>query len=125
MAVTVPEAGGSAACLTASTQFPPTVAGRAAVATDPVAPAVHAWGDPAIIARCGVPEPGPTADQCLTVSGVDWIVQPLSDGTRFTTFGRSPALEVLIPKGYAPEPLLLPAFGPAAEALPTTGHHCS
>ena len=53
------------------------------------------------------------------------MVERLSDGARFTTFGTDPAIEVLVPKAYAPEPLLLPAFGPAAKALPQNGRHCS
>lgn len=85
----------------------------------------RAWGDPAIIATCGWPALGPTSEQCLEVSGVDWVVSPLSDGTKFTTFGTDPAIEVLVPKAYAPEPLVLPAFGPAAQALPTNGRHCT
>lgn len=52
-------------------------------------------------------------------------MRTLSDGASATTYGREPAIEVLIPKAYAPEPLLLPAFGAAATALPRTGHHCS
>ena len=85
----------------------------------------RAWGDPAIIATCGWPALGPTQDQCLEVTGVDWVVSPLSDGTKFTTFGTDPAIEVLVPRAYAPEPLVLPAFGPAATALPTNGRHCT
>ena len=76
------------------------------------------------IARCGVPALGPTTDDCIEVDGLGWVAQGLSDGTRFTTFGRDPAIEVLIPKDYAPEPLLLPAFTAAAEKLPTTSLAC-
>ena len=33
-----------------------------------------AWGEPAsVIVRCGVPEPAPTTDPCVTVDGVDWV----------------------------------------------------
>ena len=88
------------------------------------APAVPRLGDPAIVARCGVPTPGPTTNDCLTVNDVDWVATPLSDGTRFVTYGRDPAIEVLVPKAYAPEGSLLPAFAPAALALPTTGRKC-
>jgi len=84
-----------------------------------------AWGDPAIIVRCGVPALGPTTDDCIEVDGLGWVAQPLSDGTRFTTFGRDPAVEVLVPKAYAPEPLLLPAFTEAAELLPTNTLACT
>lgn len=84
-----------------------------------------AYGDPAIIARCGVPALGPTTDDCIEVDGMGWVAQKLSDGTRFTTFGRDPAVEVLIPSDYAPEPLLLPAFTKAAEKLPKNTLACS
>ena len=86
---------------------------------------IRVWGDPAVIATCGWPALGPTSEQCLDVDGVDWVAEPLSDGVRFTTFGRAPAIEVLVPHAYDPAPLLLPAFGPAAKALPSTGRTCS
>ena len=84
-----------------------------------------AYGDPASIARCGVAALGPTTDDCIEVDGMGWVAQPLSDGTRFTTFGRDPAVEVLVPRAYAPEPLLLPAFTRAAELLPRNSLACS
>jgi len=71
-----------------------------------------------------VAPPGPTTDQCLEVSGIDWVAHRLTDGVRFTTYGRKPAIEVLVPSAYQPEPLLLPAFGKAASAVPQGAHHC-
>lgn len=84
-----------------------------------------AYGDPPIIARCGVPALGPTTEDCIEVDGMGWVAEKLSDGTRFTAFGRDPSVEVLIPAEYAPEPLLLPAFTKAAERLPTNDLECS
>ncbi|WP_230209274.1 DUF3515 family protein [Nostocoides sp. HKS02] len=112
-------------CARAAARWPSSVATRTRRAVTPQDPSAAAWGDPAVIATCGWPEPGPTSDQCLDIDGVDWVAHPLSDGVQFRTFGRSPALEVLVPKAYAPEPLVLPAFGPAARALPATGRTCS
>ena len=66
----------------------------------------------------------PTEVECLEVDGVGWIPEPLSDGTRFTSFGTDPAVEVLVPGAYAPEGLLLPAFAPVAKALPGNGLAC-
>jgi hypothetical protein len=85
---------------------------------------VRAWGDPAVIARCGLDPIGPTTDQCVSVSGIDWVAHPLTDGMRFTTYGRSPAIEILVPSASKPEPLLLPAFGAAASAIPQGERHC-
>lgn len=86
---------------------------------------VAAWGNPAIIARCGAVPPGPTEEACLDIEGVDWIVSELDDGVVFTTYGRSPAIEVLVPDAYETPPLLLPAFGPAAEVIEQGPNRCS
>jgi hypothetical protein len=117
------------ACEAAMPRMPETVGGRPAsdsfVAERGDPRDIRVWGDPPIIATCGWPAMGPTPDQCLDVDGVDWVAEPLSDGVRFTTFGRDPAIEVLVPHAYDPAPLLLPAFGPAAKTLPPTGRTCS
>jgi hypothetical protein len=122
--VTEPAEAGSTACRSAAAQWPNTVGGQSLRPTSSSSDAVRAWGDPAIIARCGLPPIGPTTDQCLDVSGVDWVAHQLTDGVRFTTYGRSPAIEVLVPSAYRPEPLLLPAFGAAASAIPQGERRC-
>jgi hypothetical protein len=122
--VTDPAQAGSAACRAAAAHWPKTVGGQSRQPTSSSSVAVRAWGDPAIIARCGLPPIGPTTDQCLQVSGIDWVAHQLTDGVRFTTYGRSPAIEVLVPSDYAPEPLLLPAFGKAASAIPQGERRC-
>lgn len=85
---------------------------------------MHAWGDPAIIARCGVESPGPTASGCLSVDGIDWVGSELSDGGRYVTYGRSPAIEVLVPTKYNSLPPL-GAFTKAVQQIPQGTHHCS
>lgn len=125
--VALPSGAGSSACAAAARAWPADVSGLSPVTTSPSSSAVRAWGDPAVVARCGVADPGPSTD-CLSVDGVDWVVSVLSDGARFVTFGRSPALEVLVPSVHAApgnEGSLLPVFSPAARALPTTGRACS
>jgi len=42
----------------------------------------------------------------------------------FTTYGRDPAVEVLVPSAYAPEPLVLSSFAAAAQVGAPTGHRC-
>ncbi len=121
--VAVP-AGAGPACAAAAGRWPASVSGMARRDTSPSSPAVAAWGDPAVIARCGVAALAPTSTECVEVDGVGWIPEPLSDGTRFTSFGTDPAVEVLVPKAYAPEPLLLPAFAAVASALPRNGLRC-
>jgi Protein of unknown function (DUF3515) len=68
-----------------------------------------AWGDPAIVLRCGVG----TAkgfnrfSTCQETNGVDWFVpeDQLGDhpvDVRMTTIGRSPRIEVSVPRDYWP-----------------------
>jgi hypothetical protein len=122
--VAVPAGAGSAACRAAATHWPRSVGGHSLRPTSSSSAAVRAWGEPAIIARCGLAPVGPTTDPCLDVSGIDWVAHQLTDGVRFTTYGRSPAIEILVPSAYKPEPLLLPAFGAAAAAIPQSERHC-
>jgi len=122
--VTVPGAGTGTECAAVGELWPVEVSGMPRRDTDPASPAVAAWGDPAVVARCGVAAAAPTEVDCLEVDGVGWIPEELSDGIRFTSFGTEPAVEVLVPSAYAPEGLLLPAFAPAARALPPNGLAC-
>lgn len=115
----------AAAPVCSNVRWPASVSGHEPVTTSPASPSVAAWGDPAIIARCGLDPLAPTADECVTVNGVDWVVRSLSDGTAATTFGRDPAIEVLVPGDYGPVPLLLPVFDEVAKALPSNGHRCT
>ena len=65
-----------------------------------------AWGNPAVVVRCGVEPPGPTTERCIGVADVDWVQSGLDGGTRFTTYGRVPALEVTVPDGTAADVVL-------------------
>ncbi len=62
------------------------------------AQATAAWGDPtAVQLSCGVTPPGPTELQCTTVAGVDWIIdESRAPVFRVTTYGRVPAVELII-----------------------------
>ena len=69
------------------------------------AQATAAWGKPgadsAILLRCGVTGPGPTAElQCVTLEGVDWLVDATETPyLRLTTYGRDPAVQLYIDTG--------------------------
>ena len=83
-----------------------------------------------IVARCGVEPPAPTTEQCVSVEvqgGVqDWLVVDEGEQWRATAFGRSPALELVIPSKRADAAvadLLAEVSGPAALA-PANGLEC-
>lgn len=119
------EGADSGVCRQVAAAWPATVAGQQPREVAVESETVAAWGDPAIIARCGAPLLGPTTQDCLDADGIDWIVEPLDDGARFTTYGRDPALEVLVPQAYAPEPLVLGAFAATAATVEQGSNRCS
>ena len=85
------------ACASMMVRLPETVGGLTARETD--AQATAAWGQPEhILLRCGVPSPAPTATlPCITVDGIDWLRDDAGDPNFvFTTYGRTPAVEVII-----------------------------
>ena len=90
-----------------------------------------AWGDPpAVTLTCGVTPPGPTTDVCITVGGVDWIERDQLTRTTpryvLTTFGRTPATQVVIEaKGAVSSNDALSGISDAvAQAVPTASRHC-
>lgn len=81
-----------------------------------------AWGDPtAIILRCGVPSPAPTSElRCLTYEGVDWLIDDSDDPVLVaTTYGREPAIEVIIDDQA--DGVVLTDLASAVSYLPKTG----
>lgn len=93
--------------------------------------ATAAWGEEfVIVARCGVPVPGPTTDPCVTVEAggytADWVLADEGGLWRATTYGRDPAVEAVIPKARADEAVadLLAELTPSAALAPTTGRAC-
>lgn len=93
----------SCADVTVGLQNASSVAGKDRRWTD--AQATGAWGDPgedtAVILRCGVTVPAPTSElQCVTLEGVDWLVDTSETPyLRVTTYGRDPAVQLYIDTG--------------------------
>lgn len=99
-----PVPGEAAACRALLAALPDRVDDAARRPVTPDAGTTAAWGDPPITLRCGVAAPTPAATaELVTVSGVDWLPEPLTAGVRFTTVDRSPTVIVDVPSSYAPE----------------------
>jgi uncharacterized protein DUF3515 len=81
-----------------------------------------AWGDPAIVLRCGVDPTGPTDAPCMGVDGLDWTFTENDDGFRFVSFGRTPAVEVRVPKSIdrTTAPSALVDLSAAVKPLPAS-----
>ncbi|MBF4551715.1 DUF3515 domain-containing protein [Pseudoclavibacter sp. RFBJ3] len=108
-------------CAEVSVRLPSTVDGLELRLTN--AQATGAWGTPAgVLLRCGVPTPGPTSEQCVSLSGIDWIVDDSQAPTyRFTSYGRTPAVEVVVDSDVASGTTVLVDLDDAVSRLPKTG----
>ena len=91
--------------------LPRTLAGLAprAVYPKPDSPFVVAWGDPAIVLRCGVDRPaGLTAGASELLTGVNGVFYWADHGDKTTTFtvvDRDPYIEIVVPEQYSGGPL--------------------
>lgn len=70
--------------------------------TDPASPLTAAWGDPAIVLRCGVSRPAALhkRSDLSVIDGVSWFGRRQGSTAYFTTVGRAVYVEVRIPKKY-------------------------
>jgi hypothetical protein len=91
-----------------------------------------AWGDPAIVLRCGVgtPEGYDKFAACQTVNGLDWFV-PAEDiedqgvDVTMTTLGREPRVEVVVPAAYRPPDAVMVDLAAAIKAHTRLLRRCS
>lgn len=112
-------------CAAVTVRLPDEIGGKKARSTD--AQATGAWGDPAVVLlRCGVAPIGPTTKPCVSVNDVDWVLvsNPASDVRQYVTFGRVPAVEVVIQRGSSgvPDATVLPALAQAVQSIPASDH---
>jgi hypothetical protein len=94
------------------------ISGRPADATSPY---VVAWGNPAIVLKCGVPRPAAlrpnSADLLVLVDGVNWLPTHPKGENVFTTVDRAAYISVSVPTSY-PQPPLGPLADAILQALP-------
>ncbi|MFE0633179.1 DUF3515 family protein [Streptomyces sp. NPDC058864] len=59
---------------------------------------VASWGNSTTVLRCGVNETGPTVDLCISVDGVDWVLDEkhlnATGVSILTAYGRSPEVQI-------------------------------
>jgi len=82
-----------------------------------------AWGNPAsVILRCGQTPPGPTTERCINVNSVDWIIDETdAPHYRFTTYGRTPAVQVIVDNSRVSGTTTITDLAAAVSTLPKTG----
>jgi hypothetical protein len=109
-------AAAEAPCAQVLSRLPVRLAGLAprVVHTMPSSPFVVAWGEPAIVLRCGVPRPTrfTATSSLLDVNGVSFLPVRAGGQTAFTAIDRAVYVEVDVPTSYSQPPL-----GPLATAI--------
>ncbi|MCU6482202.1 DUF3515 domain-containing protein [Arthrobacter sp. A2-55] len=110
-------AAGNPGCATVLSHLPSSLAGLPRRAT--TGTSTSAWGTPSgVVLRCGVAIPGPTTLPCGTVNEVDWIVSESGDTRTMTTYGRTPAIEVLMKVDDTQAGAVPAQLGPAVALIP-------
>jgi hypothetical protein len=134
--LTVPAAADAAnpLCATVVLALPRDLDGMPRIGTGSQATA--AWGERSapVVLRCGVEPPPPTTDPCVTAddgtTAVDWVAvesAPDADGATtwtFTTYGRDPAVEVVVPPSVTDtrSTSFLIDLGPAVARVPASAN---
>lgn len=95
----------TAICRQLETALPKKVDGMSRRDTTPQPDRTAAWGDPAVVMRCGVERPTTLkqTSQLNTVNGIDWLVEQRDGGHVFTSVNRSAYVEVTVPAGHDPQ----------------------
>jgi hypothetical protein len=100
-------AADQAVCERLVNALPAKLAGQSRRKTQPAAALAGAWGDPAIVAQCGVGTPAELTrtSQCVVADGVGWFVPPqqVADNSVdavLSTVGYRPVLQLTVPAKY-------------------------
>lgn len=112
-------------CAAVIVRLPDTVGGLAQRETN--AQSTAAWGDPdQILLRCGVAVPAASELPCID-KGIFWLRDDSAEGFwRFTTFGRDPAIDVVVDKEVASGPgIVLEDLENAVSFTPQNGLRCT
>jgi Protein of unknown function (DUF3515). len=84
-----------------------------------------AWGDPAVVLRCGVAKPRTlrATSELIEINSVRWFLHETHEAYVFTTFGRVAFVEVSVPKSVPRERATAPLVDlarPVITSVPTT-----
>ena len=107
------------ACAEVIVRLPDTLDGKAKRITG--AQATGAWGTPtSVLLRCGLDSAEASTLPCITTSDVDWLVDDnKAPSFRFITFGRKPALEVIVDSEKVSGAAVLDELSASVQFLPS------
>lgn len=89
------------ACTSFMAALPATLAGERRRQLDEAQPGVAGWGDPAVLVRCGLPNPASfsCSARLSVVNQVAWFQLDSTDGTTFVAMDRAVRVAVTLPTG--------------------------
>lgn len=91
------------ACADVTVRLPSTLESLASHDTN--AQATGAWGSPAaIVLTCGITTPQVSDLPCNTVEGVDWLADQRGKDRIYTTYGRTPGVQVVVDSDVVASP---------------------
>jgi hypothetical protein len=105
--------------------LPSRLDGRATTAVSPKSPLTAAWGDPAVVLRCGVGKPRtlrPTSET-IEINGVQWFLHETKAAYIFTTYGREAFVEARVPMSVPRERATAPLVDlarPVIDSVPVS-----
>ncbi|MFJ3382552.1 MULTISPECIES: DUF3515 family protein [unclassified Curtobacterium] len=123
VSMTAAPSADAAACAAAQVRLPETVDTKYEL-RNTNAQSTAAWGDPsAALYHCGVAVPTVSDLPCFSQGSVDWIRDDQDKRIVYTTFGRDPAVQVVIDTSKTTSQVLQD-IGTAVDTLPKDGHKC-
>jgi hypothetical protein len=110
-------------CAAAIVRMPDAISSYPLRQTD--AQATAAWGEPTVVLLyCGVPVPEVSELPCVEIGGVFWLREEVDAGFAFTTYGRDPAVRVVVdPDAIGPGVVLDDLANPVSYTS-ETGREC-
>jgi hypothetical protein len=110
-------------CADATVRMPDAISSYELRQTD--AQGASAWGEPTVVLLyCGVPVPEVSELPCVEIAGVFWLREEVDAGYAFTTYGRDPAVRVVIDPDAIGPGVVLDELSNAVSYTSTTGREC-
>jgi hypothetical protein len=124
VAVPSPSSEAASLCGALHKALPKTLGGLGRDDPQPRSELTAAWGDDEIVLRCGVPRPEKMNDpqaNGVDADGVNWMLEQLDSGPRFTTTYRKAYVEVTMGPRFANDATPLAALAaPVAKTIPSS-----
>jgi hypothetical protein len=113
-------------CAEATVRMPDAISSYELRQTD--AQGASAWGQPTVVLLyCGVPVPEVSELPCVEVpagSGIFWLREEVDAGYAFTTYGRDPAVRVVVDPDAVGPGVVLDDLANAVSYTSETGREC-